>query len=164
MPSRTATSTRSAPRKRVAAKQSPPADGAKGLPRDVGRYLATVAENKRADSAALIELMSDITGERPRMRGTIVGFGDYHYRYASGHEGDSCLAGFSPRKAAFSIYLTGTYFPEMSDERDRLLARLGKHTIGKSCLYVKRLSDIDLDVLRELVALSVRKLREHYAR
>lgn len=119
-------------------------------------------EEKRADSRRLIELMSRVTGDAPRMWGTIVGFGRYHYRYDSGREGETCLVGFSPRQAAFSIYLMGNYFPDSADEAERLRARLGKHTIGKGCLYVKRLSDVDLATLEDLVRLSVSKLREHY--
>jgi hypothetical protein len=130
---------------------------------DVKNFLAEVEPaQKRADSQALIELMSRITGEKPKMWGTIVGFGHYHYKYESGHEGDTCLTGFSPRKAAFSIYLTGNYFPESQAKAEALLARLGKHTMGKGCLYVKKLSDVDPAVLEELVALSVDRLRTHY--
>jgi hypothetical protein len=130
---------------------------------DVGAFLAAVEdERKRADAHRLVELMSRITGEPPRLWGTIVGFGQYHYKYASGHEGDSALVGFSPRKAEFSIYLMGTYFPGQETQREALLARLGKHRMGKACLYVKRLDDIDLAVLEELVRMSVAALREHY--
>ena len=84
-------------------------------------------ERKRADSRRLIEIMSRVTGEPPELNGTIVGFGRYHYRYASGHEGDSCLTGFSPRKAEFSIYLSCV--PDQ--RRDRLLERLGKHRLDE---------------------------------
>ena len=114
-------------------------------------------ERKRADSRRLIEIMSRVTGEPPELNGTIVGFGRYHYRYASGHEGDSCLTGFSPRKAEFSIYLSCA-----DPARDALLARLGKHRMGKGCLYVKRLSDVDEAVLEQLVAHSVATVRERY--
>ncbi|OEO28561.1 hypothetical protein VW23_003720 [Devosia insulae DS-56] len=132
---------------------------------DVGAFLAAIEqEQRRADAARLVELMYARTGEPPQMwSGGIVGFGQYHYRYASGHEGDSCLVGFSPRKSEFSIYLVGIYFPDSTDTARLLLDRLGKHRMGKACLYVKRLSDIDEAVLGQLVTLSVTKLREHYA-
>jgi hypothetical protein len=130
----------------------------------VGAFLAQVEDpQKRADSNRLIELMGKVTGQAPKLWGSsIVGFGNYHYRYASGTEGDSCLAGFSPRKAEFSIYLTGTYFPGVEATRDRLLQGLGKHRMGKGCLYVKRLDDIDMGVLERLVRLSVDELRKAY--
>lgn len=130
---------------------------------NVGAFLAQVENKaKRADSHALIELMQDVSGEPPVLWGTMIGFGNYHYKYASGHEGDAFLVGFAPRKAEFSIYLMGTYFPEEMARRDALLAKLGKHRMGKACLYVKRLSDIDLDVLRELATISVATLRAAY--
>lgn len=130
---------------------------------NVGEFLAQVEDvQKRADSHVLIDLMSAVSGEPPVLWGTMIGFGQYHYRYPTGHEGDAFLIGFAPRKAEFSIYLMGTYFPEENEKREALLARLGKHRMGKACLYVKRLSDIDLDVLRELAEISVRKLRETY--
>ena len=113
---------------------------------------------KRADSQALIKLLQDVTGEPPVLWGTMVGFGRYHYRYESGQEGDAFLVGFAPRKAEFSLYLMG----DGSPERDDLLARLGKHRMGKACLYVRRLSDIDLGVLKQLAALSVQTLRQRY--
>ena len=130
---------------------------------DVSEFLGQIEdEQKRADAHALTELMSTVTGEPPVLWGTIVGFGQYHYKYPTGHEGDTCLAGFSPRKAEFSIYLMGTYFPEENERREALLARLGKHRMGKACLYVKRLKDIDMEVLRELTEISVKRLRDTY--
>ena len=130
---------------------------------DVGAFLAQVEnDQKRADSHVLVELMSKISGAPPVLWGTMVGFGQYHYKYPTGHEGDAFLVGFAPRKAAFSIYLMGTYFPEENARREALLAKLGKHRMGKSCLYVNKLSDIDLDVLRKLVEISVKKLRDTY--
>lgn len=130
---------------------------------DVEAFLATVESNqKRDDSHVLVELMSEISGEPPVLWGTMVGFGQYHYRYPTGHEGDSFLVGFAPRKAAFSIYLMGTYLPDENTRREALFAKLGKHRMGKACLYVNKLSDIDLDVLRELVSISVSKIRETY--
>ena len=113
-------------------------------------------EKKREDAYQVLELMRDITGEEPKMWGTsMVGFGKYHYKYASGREGDNFLAGFSPRKAAMTLYILAGFEGE-----EDLLSRLGKYTTGKSCLYVKRLSDIDQDVLRDLVAKSVNYVKE----
>jgi len=106
---------------------------------------------RRSDAKALIKLMKNATSEKPRMWGpTIIGFGTLHYKYASGREGDTVLVGFSPRKAATVLYgVTGT------KGAGGLLAKLGKHTTGKGCLYIKRLSDVDTDVLRELIVRSV---------
>lgn len=107
-------------------------------------------------------MMGEVTGEPAVLWGTMIGFGHYHYKYASGHEGDAFLIGFAPRKAAFSIYVMGCNFPDADAERIALLARIGKHRMGKGCLYVRKLADIDLSVLRELAELSVRRLREAY--
>jgi hypothetical protein len=119
---------------------------------DVAAFLDGVAdERRRADSLAVLDLMRDITGEQPKMWGTnIIGFGSRHYRYESGREGDWFVVGFSPRKQNLTLYLSSGF-----DRHAELLQRLGKHSIGKSCLYVKRLSDIDQETLRELVRQSV---------
>ena len=111
-------------------------------------FLAAVADPKRrADAQALCALMADVTREQPAMWGaSIVGFGSYQYRYGSGREGDWPAVGLSPRKQALTVYL-----PDGFDAYRDLLARLGPHTTGKSCLYIKRLSDVDADVLRRLV-------------
>ena len=115
-------------------------------------------EQKRTDSRRLAAMMQEVTGTAPRMWGpSIVGFGSYHYRYASGREGDFMLTGFSPRKRALTLYVMAGF-----SEYDDLLAKLGKHAIGKSCLYVKRLADVDQAVLRELVERSVRHIRDKY--
>lgn len=112
-------------------------------------------ERKRADAFALLDLMREATGEEPRMWGpSIVGFGTYHYRYPSGREGDMFLAGFSPRKGALSLYIMAGF-----DEYEELMARLGKHSTGKACLYVKRLSDVDLPTLAEIVCRSAGHVR-----
>jgi hypothetical protein len=130
---------------------------------DVHEFLAQIeSDTKRADAQVLVELMRSITGEPPVLWGNMVGFGQYHYKYPTGHEGDAFLVGFAPRKAEFSIYLMGSYFPQEILQREALLAKLGKHRMGKACLYVKRLSDIDLDVLRELATISVKRIRETY--
>ena len=130
---------------------------------DVAAFIEGIEDaGKLADAQALIALMSEVSGEPPVLWGTMVGFGQYHYRYETGHEGDSFLVGFAPRKAEFSIYLMGAYFPEVAEKREALLARLGKHRMGKACLYVKRLSDVDMGVLRELAEISVGELRKAY--
>jgi len=129
----------------------------------VAAFLAAIEDQaKRTDALALVSLMAEVSGEPAVLWGTMVGFGHYHYRYETGHEGDSFLVGFAPRKAEFSIYLMGTYLPEVAEKREALLARLGKHRMGKACLYVKRLSDVDLVVLRELAEMSVVELRKAY--
>ncbi|HZY69289.1 MAG TPA: DUF1801 domain-containing protein [Devosia sp.] len=123
-------------------------------------FLAQVEDaTQRADSAILVEMMRRVTGEEPRMWGSIVGFGAYHYRYASGRTGDSMVVGFSPRKAEFAIYLHGL---SEGEERDALLAKLGKHRMGKGCLYVKKLSAVDLNILEELVRRSSASIRLTY--
>ncbi len=133
---------------------------------DVDEFIAQIDDPaKRTDSYRLIEMMQDVSGEKPVLWGTMVGFGRYHYRYASGHEGDALRIGFSPRKAEFSLYVLSDYaFGDIKDQTEALLARLGKHRTGKSCLYVKRLDDIDLGVLRELAELSVRRMDVAYPR
>lgn len=104
-------------------------------------------ERKRADAARLIHLMADATGEHPTLWGpSIIGFGSFHYRYATGREGDTMKVGFAPRKTALTLY--GLQGHARSEE---LLAALGKFTLGKGCVYIKRLDDVDLDVLRELI-------------
>lgn len=115
-------------------------------------------EKKRRDAYALVDLMRQATKAEPKMWGSsIVGFGSYHYKYASGHEGDACLTGFSPRKAALSLYIMAGF-----DEYADLLEKLGKHKRGKGCLYVKTLDDVHLPTLRKLVQLSVRRTKKTY--
>ena len=112
-------------------------------------------EKKREDAFAILALMEEVTGEPPKLWGSsIIGFGSYHYKYASGHEGDACLTGFSPRKQNLVLYILAGF-----DQYDALLAKLGKYKTGKSCLYINKLADIDPDVLRELVAQSVAHMR-----
>jgi len=103
-------------------------------------------EDKKADSFKLIELMTKWSGFEPKMWGpTIIGFGKYHYKYESGHEGDAPLAAFSPRKDSLVLY-----FATVFENRDALLSQLGKHKSSKSCVYVKKLSDIDMKVLEKM--------------
>ncbi|MFN2315807.1 MAG: DUF1801 domain-containing protein [Gemmatimonadales bacterium] len=113
---------------------------------------------RAADSRVVLEMMQRVTGERPKMWGpSIVGFGTYHYKYDSGREGDFLRIGFSPRAQALTLYLMGG-FPRF----ERLMAKLGKYTTGKSCLYIKRLSDVDLAVLEELIRASWVHMAERY--
>lgn len=118
----------------------------------VDAFLSTVEdEQKRRDSHELITLMESLTGEKATMWGpSIVGFGSYHYRYDSGHEGDAPVISFSPRKANLTLYITGGF-----EGHEDTLDLLGKHTLGKGCLYLKRLSDVDRDALAELVQASI---------
>ena len=136
---------------------------AKTKPTDlsVAAYLAAIEdEERREDCEELVALMTKVTGCPPTMWGaSIVGFDTYHYTYASGHEGDACVVGFSSRKGDISVYLMMGY---ESDEAKELLARLGKHKIGKACLYLKRLSDIHLPALEQMVARSVAEVKRRY--
>ena len=122
----------------------------------VGAFIERVPdETRRADARALVQLMHKATAEKPTMWGTaIIGFGAYHYRYESGREGDAPLVGFSPRSNAYVLY--GLLGAEGSDP---LLAKLGRFTTGKGCLYIKKLADVDTKVLQELVARSVKARR-----
>ncbi|MFZ1703825.1 MAG: DUF1801 domain-containing protein [Saprospiraceae bacterium] len=106
----------------------------------------------------LIELLSEWSGFEPKMWGpTIIGFGSYHYKYVSGHEGDAPILGFSPRKAEFSLYV---YSP--IEEQKSLLEKLGKFKIGKVCIYIKKLDDIDIDILQKMSLSSIAYIEEHH--
>jgi hypothetical protein len=112
-------------------------------------------ERKRRDCFTVLELMKKVTKSEPRMWGpSIVGFGSYHYRYASGREADWMLTGFSPRKQNLTLYIMAGF-----DGAEELVAKLGKHTTGKSCLYIKRLDDVHLPTLEKLIRGSVRRLK-----
>jgi len=125
----------------------------------VDGYIAAIdEESRRKDCETLAKLMAKATKQKPIMWGTsIVGFGSYHFKYESGREGDSCLTGFSSRKGDISVYLIGS-FPG----RDELLSKLGRHKMAKACLYIRRLSDVDLEVLEQLVAGSVAEMKRRY--
>ena len=118
----------------------------------VDNFLETVEnEKKRADSKAILALMEEVTGERPSMWGTsIIGFGSYAYKYSDGRENAWFQTGFSPRKQNLTLYIMPGF-----ERYEDLLSRLGKFKTGKSCLYINKLEDVDLDVLRELVKESV---------
>jgi Domain of unknown function (DU1801) len=124
----------------------------------VEAFLEAAPESRRDDARAVVRLMSELTGEAPVMWGpSIVGFGRYVYTYASGRSGEWPIAAFSPRKANLVLYLMPGF-----EEATDLLARLGKHKVGKSCLYLNRLADLDPEVLRELVSRSVTAVRARY--
>lgn len=127
----------------------------------VESYLAAIADDtRREDCRVLGGMMERLSGHAPTMWGTsIVGFGQYHYKYASGHEGDSCLIGYSSRKADISVYLLAGY---ETDETRALLAQLGRHKIGKACLYIRRLSDVQPPVLEQLMAHSIAETKARY--
>lgn len=115
-------------------------------------------EQKKTDSFRLIGLMREWSGFEPKMWGpTIIGFGSYHYKYASGHEGDAPLIGFSPRKAAFSLYV---FSPTAGNKH--LLDELGKFRIAKACIYIKKLSDINILTLEKLCRSSIEYINEHH--
>lgn len=126
---------------------------------DVEAFLDTITdEEKKSDCQVLLRLMQEETGASPRMWGkSIVGFGSYHYVYDSGREGDWFLTGFSPRKQNLSVYIMAGF-----ERYEALLQKLGKYKTGKSCLYLKRLSDADEAVLRELIKESVHYMKEKY--
>jgi len=115
------------------------------------------SEQKRKDSYKLLELMQSVSGFEPKMWGpSIIGFGNYHYKYGSGHEGDAPLIGFSPRKAAISLYVyTG------HESHGHLLKDLGKFKMGKACIYVKKLTDIDQQKLKALMNETIQYLNQH---
>ncbi len=114
---------------------------------------------KRADAYLLLDVFTETTGYPAKMWGpSIIGFGSYHYKYASGHEGDAPLTGFSPRKAKHSLYVA-TGDPERDEP---LLQRLGKHTAGKACVYVNKVADINTEVLKEMILQSMKFMREMY--
>lgn len=129
---------------------------------DVKQFIETTLSDatKQQDAFALLELMKSISGHEPKMWGpSIIGFGSYSYTYPSGHSGVAPLIGFSPRKAAISLYVfTGL------DEHAHLLDGLGKFTMGKACIYVKKLSDIDQKVLLSLMKHTIKHLKKTYGK
>ena len=118
---------------------------------------------KREEGEVLAALFQRVTGEEPVMWGpSIIGYGQYHYRYASGHEGDMCRVGFSPRKAKHSLYIMDCADDQEEAAYAPLLARMGKHSRGKACLYVNKLAGIDLGVLEQMVALGWQRSFERF--
>lgn len=122
-------------------------------------FLNTIPdENKRADCFNLSDILSLTTGFKAKMWGNaIVGFGSYHYKYESGREGDAPLVGFSPRKDAIALYLSSQF-----KDREELLAKFGKHKTAKACIYLKKMSDIDIAVLKEMITNSVERVKSLY--
>ena len=135
---------------------------AKTKPRDVSvdDFIDSVEnETRRQDAQSLCELMKTITGDTPVMWGpSIIGFGQYHYRYDSGHEGDAMLVGFSPRKANLVLYVLGSL-----DDEDPLLEKLGKYKRGKACLYITRLQNIDQSVLKKIIKKSYQQTKKRWS-
>jgi hypothetical protein len=126
---------------------------------DARDFINSIADEERKnDCQKVAEIMQKVTGEQPKIWGaSIVGFGSYHYKYESGREGEWFPVGFSPRKANLTLYIA-----EGFAKYDELMQKLGKHKTGKSCLYIKKLTDIDLDVLEELIIESVKSFKEKY--
>ena len=117
-------------------------------------------EKRKADAQVLLDLFSRVTGLKAKMWGpTIIGYGRYHYKYESGREGEMLMTGFSPRKQNLVMYIMPGYRAEAMQEK---LARLGKHKLGKSCLYINKLADVDMAVLEEIVIDGVTYMRENY--
>lgn len=150
----------------IAATSAPGAEGnthmtenkTKQTESSVEQFLSEIEDaQKQADTRAICQMMQDITGETPKMwGGSIIGFGSYHYKYATGREGDAPITGLSPRKQALTLYVGiagATGFTE-------LLSKLGKYTTGKGCLYIKRLSDVDTPTLKKLIAASFKRVKE----
>ncbi|HET8771830.1 MAG TPA: DUF1801 domain-containing protein [Gemmatimonadaceae bacterium] len=127
--------------------------------RSVDAFIDALTPARQEDCRTLVRMMTEVTGAEPKMWGpSIVGFGSYHYRYESGREADWMLIGFSPRKSDLTLYI----MPGFSEHAEQL-ATLGRHRTGKSCLYIKRLADVDLAVLRDLMRESVAAMRKRYA-
>lgn len=115
-------------------------------------------EKRRQDAFRLLDIFTETTGFEAKMWGpSIIGFGSYHYEYATGHEGDAAYVGFSPRKAKMTLY-----FATGDAKRDELLKNFGKHTSGKACIYINKLEDINIEVLKELIIQSIKFLKETY--
>jgi Domain of unknown function (DU1801) len=127
--------------------------------KSVIEYIESVeSPKKREDAYKLLDIFTDVSGYQAKMWGpSIIGFGKYHYKYSTGHEGDAPLVGFSPRKAKISLY-----FATGDTERENLLEKFGKHTSGKACVYINKLADIDTEVLEELITQSINFLRRTY--
>ncbi|WP_096270317.1 DUF1801 domain-containing protein [Paucisalibacillus globulus] len=122
-------------------------------------FIETVENPKKKDDAyKLLDIFTETSGYPAKMWGpSIIGFGSYHYKYASGHEGDAPLVGFSPRKAKISLY-----FATGDPEREELLKEFGKHTTGKACVYINKIADVDVDVMKAMIKQSIKFLRETY--
>jgi hypothetical protein len=133
----------------------------KQLKSDVLDYIDTIENEKKRDSSReLVKIMSEVTKMEPKLyTGNMIGFGSYHYKYESGHEGDSFIVGFAPRKANITLYVMGALLEESGQE---LIARLGKCKTSKGCIYINKIEDIDTKVLKEIVKLSVKHTKAKY--
>ncbi len=120
-------------------------------------FIKSVPDEKRQkDATALVKIMKEQTGFEAKMWGpAIIGFGSYHYKYASGHEGDAPLVGFSPRKNEFALYLSSLF-----DQRDELLKKFGKHKTSKACIYFKKMEDIDVEILKKMITNSLEYMKK----
>ncbi len=128
------------------------------MSKEVNKFIASVDnDSRREDAKILVDLMTKASGYQAYLSGSMIGFGHYHYQYDSGREGDAFVTGFSPRKQNTAIYI----MPGFS-QYQALLNRLGKHKLGKSCLYINKLADVDLKVLAKLVTASVKKMQQKY--
>lgn len=127
---------------------------------DVEKFLNSIKdEKKREDAFKVLKMMKQITKEEPKMWGpSIVGFGSYHYKYESGREGDMCMTGFSPRKQNLTIYIMHGF-----ERYEKLIKNLGKYKTGISCLYINKLEDVDLKVLKELISEDVKYMKKKYS-
>ncbi len=125
----------------------------------VNDFLATAADDaRRQDCLTIVKLMEQLSGFKAKMWGpAIIGFGSCHYKYESGREGDMPIIAFSPRKNDLTLYLSSDF-----DNRTELLARLGKHKSAKACLYIKKLADVDMEVLKEMMVLSIKHTKSKY--
>ena len=123
------------------------------------KFLNTIQDDtKRKDCFAIAEMMKNVSKYEPKMWGTaIVGFGSYHYKYESGHEGDMCMIGFSPRKQNITLYVSGGI-----NNHPELLEKLGKHKTGKGCLYINKLSDVDIELLKEIIKAAYSHMKNKY--
>ena len=128
---------------------------------DPSAFIAAVEpEKKKQDAAELLDFFNRVTGLKPQMWGpSIIGYGRYHYKYESGREGEFMMTGFSPRKQNLTVYILPGYRYDSMKEK---LSRLGKHKLGKSCLYINKLADVDMDVLEEIVLEGLAYMRENY--
>lgn len=125
---------------------------------DIKKFIAKIDnEAKKQDTVVLLELMEKASGYSAYLSGNIIGFGEYHYQYDSGREGDSCVVGFSPRKSNFSIYIMPGF-----DDYEKELAQLGKHKTSVSCLYINKLADVDTKVLIKIIKHSVKVMQKRY--
>ncbi len=125
----------------------------------VDAYLAAIPDEQRREECKVIaEMMQRATKAKPQMWGSMIGFGSYHYKYPSGREGDWFLTGFAPRKQALTLYIMAGFA-----QYDALLDKLGRYRTGKSCLYIKSLDNVDLEVLEKLILLSVNQLAQNHA-